>query len=80
MLEIAKTLRIDEGRMPVGEWNGIFLKTDSVAEHTAGRDKLVTDGIIVMHECGSMFMWKNEQSDQRSTPAVGVPARRVKGK
>ncbi len=37
LLEIAKTLRIDEGRMPIGEWNSTFIWKDkaSVAEYTA---------------------------------------------
>jgi hypothetical protein len=38
LIEIAKTLRNDKGRMPVGQWNGTFLKggAGSVAEYTAG--------------------------------------------
>ncbi|WP_457492193.1 hypothetical protein [Tardiphaga sp. P5_C7] len=60
LLEIAKTLRIDDGLMPIGEWNGTFLKGGgSVAEYTAGRDKLISDGIIEMHECGGFIMWKS---------------------
>jgi hypothetical protein len=60
LLEIAKTLRIDEGRMSIGEWNGTFLRggTGNVEEYTAGRDKLVADGIIQIHECGGFIMWK----------------------
>jgi hypothetical protein len=62
LLEIAKTLRIDEGRMSIGEWNGTFLRggTANVEEYTAGRDKLISDGIIEMHECGGFIMWKNK--------------------
>ncbi|WP_441228047.1 hypothetical protein AB7813_08830 [Tardiphaga sp. 20_F10_N6_6] len=65
LLEIAKTLRIDEGRMPVGEWNSTLIWKDkaSVEEYTAGRDKLVADGIIRIHECGGFFMWKSEAPD-----------------
>ncbi|SNS35515.1 hypothetical protein SAMN05216374_0951 [Tardiphaga sp. OK246] len=60
LLEIAKTLRIDEGRMSVGDWNGSFLKGGgNVAEYTLGRDKLIADGVIVMHECGGFIMWKS---------------------
>lgn len=61
LLAIAKTLRIDRGVMPVGEWNSTFLWKDkaSVAEYTLGRDNLVTDGIIKMHESGGFFMWAN---------------------
>jgi hypothetical protein len=60
LLEIAKTLRSDERRLPVGEWNSTFIWRDkaSVAEYTLGRDKLIADGIIQMHECGGFFMWK----------------------
>ncbi|KZD20352.1 hypothetical protein [Tardiphaga robiniae] len=59
LLEIAKTLRIDEGRMSIGEWNGTFLRGGgNVAEYTIGRDKLVADGIIQIHECGGFIMWK----------------------
>jgi hypothetical protein len=29
-----------------------------VVEYTSARDKLVSDGIIVIHECGARFMWK----------------------
>jgi len=61
LLEIAKSLRIDEGRMSIGEWNGTFLRGDAtVAEYTAGRDKLVADGIIQIHECGGFIMWKTK--------------------
>lgn len=59
LLAIASTLRIDQGRMPVGKWNSTFLCEDkaSVAEYTLGRDRLIADGVIVMHECGGFFMW-----------------------
>lgn len=68
LLEIAKTLRIDEGRMSIGEWNGMFLRGGgTVAEYTAGRDKLVADGIIQIHECGGFIMWKTAPAaDERS--------------
>jgi hypothetical protein len=63
LLEIAKTLRIDEGRMSIGEWNGTFLRGGgSVAEYTAGRDKMVADGIIQIHECGGFIMWKTSSA------------------
>jgi hypothetical protein len=32
--------------MPIVEWNGTFLRGVNVAEYTAGRDKLIADGII----------------------------------
>jgi hypothetical protein len=69
LLEIAKTLRIDDGLMPIGEWNSTFIWKDraSVAEYTLGRDKLIADGIIKMHECGGFFMWKT------LTPCVESP-------
>ncbi|MGM5020171.1 hypothetical protein [Tardiphaga sp. 367_B4_N1_1] len=62
LLEIAKTLRIDDGLMPIGEWNSTFIWKDkaSVAEYTLGRDKLIADGVIKMHECGGFFMWMNQ--------------------
>lgn len=62
LIEIAKTLRVDQGRIPVGEWNSTFLWKDkaNVAEYTLGRDKLVADGIIEMRECGGFFMWTPE--------------------
>jgi hypothetical protein len=61
LLEIAKTLRIDEGRMSIGERNGTFLRggTANVEEYTAGRDKLIADGVIQIHECGGFIMWKS---------------------
>jgi hypothetical protein len=42
LVEIAKTLRVDHGRMPVGEWNSTFIWSDNAtaAEYAAGRDKL----------------------------------------
>jgi hypothetical protein len=65
LLEIAKTLRIDDGLMPIGEWNSTFIWKDkaSVAEYTAGRDKLVADGIIQIHECGGFIMWAKPGAD-----------------
>jgi hypothetical protein len=62
LVEIAKSLRVDRGHMPVGEWNATFLKSGSgsVAEYAAGRDYLIAAGTIRMHECGSMFRWENE--------------------
>jgi hypothetical protein len=61
LIEIAKTLRVDREHMPVGEWNGTFLKGGiaSPAEYGAGRDRLIADGVIQMHECGSMFRWNS---------------------
>ncbi|MDR6660819.1 hypothetical protein J2W51_003389 [Tardiphaga robiniae] len=67
LLEIAKTLRIDDGRMSIGEWNGTFLRGGgTVAEYTAGRDKLIADGIIQIHECGGFIMWKSRDQGIRS--------------
>ncbi len=65
LLEIAKTLRVDQGHMPIGEWNGTFLKNGagSVAEYSLGRDHLIKTGVIKMHECGSMFRWGNGAAD-----------------
>lgn len=45
--------------MPVGEWNSTFLRAGgNVAEYAAGRDQAIADGVIEMHECGGMFIWK----------------------
>jgi hypothetical protein len=38
------------------------------ADHTAGRDKLVADGIIQIHECGGFIMWKTVTSCVESPP------------
>jgi hypothetical protein len=72
LLEIAKTLRIDDGLMPIGEWNSTFIWKDkaSVAEYTLGRDKLVADGIIQIHECGGFIMWKTVSSCVESPPEM----------
>jgi hypothetical protein len=74
LLEIAKTLRIDDGLMPVGEWNSTFIWKDkaSVAEYTLGRDKLIADGIIKMHECGGFFMWVEPGADGQ-LPGTNLP-------
>ena len=74
LLEIAKTLWIDEGRIPIGEWNSTFIWKDkaSVAEYTLGRDKLIADGIIKMHECGGFFMWK-DQTPEGELPGTDQP-------
>jgi hypothetical protein len=65
LVEIAKALRVDRGRMPIGEWNGTFLKAGgSVAEYSVGRDRLIAHAVIVMHECGSMFMWKTPSIEE----------------
>jgi hypothetical protein len=32
-------------------------------EYAVGRDKLVSAGVIEMHECGCMFMWKSASPD-----------------
>lgn len=73
LIAIAKTLRVDRGHMPVGEWNSTFLKggAGSVEEYSAGRDKLIADGVIVMHECGSMFMWATPQPGDDLPRTVG---------
>lgn len=46
--------------MSVGKWNSTFLSGGiaNPAEYSAGRDKLIADGII--DECGGFIMWKNE--------------------
>jgi hypothetical protein len=63
LIEIAKGLRIDKGRMPVGEWNDVFRRAGgSVAEYAAGRDHAIAAGIITMHESGSIFMWTAPQA------------------
>jgi hypothetical protein len=52
-MEIAKTPRNDKGRMRAGEWNA----PSRVTEYAARRDKLVSDGILEMHECSCMFLF-----------------------
>jgi hypothetical protein len=75
LLEIAKTLRIDEGRMPIGEWNSTFIWKDkaSATEYTLGRDKLIADGIIKMHECGGFFMWVEPGADGQLPGTQTIP-------
>jgi hypothetical protein len=74
LLEIAKALRIDEGRMPIGEWNGTFLRDGgNVAEYTEGRDKLVADGIIQIHECGGFIMWVEPGADGQFPGTQTIP-------
>jgi hypothetical protein len=71
LLEIAKTLRNDKGHLPVGEWNGTFLKggVGNVAEYTASRDKLINDGVIQMHGSGSIFMFTAEGAHKHLSEA-----------
>jgi hypothetical protein len=58
LIEIARTLRVDNGRISVGEWNDTFRKAGgSIAEYSAGRDHAVTAGIMEMHECGGFVMF-----------------------
>lgn len=64
LLEIANGLRVDKGRMSVGEWNGQFLKEGgSIAEYTAGRDLALAEGLIQMHECGGYVMFTQAGKD-----------------
>ncbi len=65
LIEIAHTIRIDMGRMCVGEWNDKFRAAGgSVDEYAIGRDKLIADGIITMHESGALFLFTPEGSAQ----------------
>lgn len=57
LLEIARELPADKGRICVGRWNSLFLAAGgSVAEYAVGRDRLVADGAAEMHECGGFVM------------------------
>jgi hypothetical protein len=59
LIEIARTLRVDKGRIRVGEWNDTFRKAgSSVAEYSAGCDHAIAARIIEMHECGGFVMFK----------------------
>ncbi len=58
LIEIAQTLRIDEGRMSVGKWNDAFRAAGgNITEYVSGRDHAIASGIIQMHECGGFIMW-----------------------
>lgn len=58
LIEIARGLRIDEGRMSVGKWNVAFRAAGgNVTEYSAGRDHAIAEGVIEMHECGGFIMW-----------------------
>jgi hypothetical protein len=58
LIEIARTLPVDKGRMCVGKWNDRFRAAGgSVDEYAAGRDRAIADGVIVMHECGGFLMF-----------------------
>jgi hypothetical protein len=60
LIEIARALRVDDGRMPVGEWNDQFRAAGgSIPEYVAGRDYAVAAGWIEMHECGGFLMFVN---------------------
>lgn len=55
LFEIAKQIGASrEGLIPIGAWNATFLNRDkaSAAEYSAGRDKLIDDGLIILHGCG----------------------------
>ncbi|MDB5091798.1 MAG: hypothetical protein JWR09_5792 [Mucilaginibacter sp.] len=57
LIEIARTLPVDKGRMCVGKWNDLVRAAGgSVDEYAAGRDQAIADGVIVMHECGGFVM------------------------
>ncbi len=69
LIEIALTLRVDKGRMCVGEWNDKFRAAGgSVDEYAGGRDKPIADGIIRMHECGALFFFTAEGSARFPRP------------
>jgi hypothetical protein len=58
LIEIARTLPVDKGRMCVGKWNDLFRAAGgSVDEYAAGRDQAIANGVIVMHECGGLLMF-----------------------
>jgi hypothetical protein len=58
LIEIARTLPVDKGRMCVGKWNDLFRAAGgSVDEYAAGRDRAIADGLLKMHECGGFVMF-----------------------
>jgi hypothetical protein len=64
LIEIARTLPVDKGRMCVGKWNDLFRAAGgSVDEYAAGRDQAIADGLIVMHECGGFVMFTEPLRD-----------------
>jgi hypothetical protein len=66
LMEIARSLPVDEGRMCVGKWNDLFRAAGgSVDEYAAGRDHAIADGVIVMHECGGLRDVYGERSGPR---------------
>jgi hypothetical protein len=58
--------------MPIVEWNGTFLRGVNVAEYTAGRDKLIADGIIPIHKWGVFIMWAAPCADGH-LPGTNTP-------
>jgi hypothetical protein len=65
LIEIARTLPVDKGRMCVGKWNDLFRAAGgSVDEYAAGRDQAIADGVLVMHECGGFVMFTEAASDR----------------
>jgi hypothetical protein len=63
LIEIARTLPVDKGRMCVGKWNDLFRAAGgSVDEYAAGRDQAIADGVLVMHECGGLVMFAGTAS------------------
>jgi hypothetical protein len=59
LIEIARGLPVDEGRMCVGKWNDLFRAAGgNVDEYAAGRDQAIADGVIAMHECGGFVMFR----------------------
>jgi hypothetical protein len=64
LIEIARGLRSDQGRMCVGKWNDLFRAAGgSIDEYVAGRDQAIADGVIVMHECGGFVMFSAAAQD-----------------
>jgi hypothetical protein len=72
LIEIARTLPVDKGRMCVGKWNDRFRAAGgSVDEYAAGRDQAIADGVIVMHECGGFIMFMPTDASPPSTDTQG---------
>jgi hypothetical protein len=74
LIEIARTLPVDKGRMCVGKWNDLFRAAGgSVDEYAAGRDQAIADGVIVMHECGGSVMFTEAGADLSGPEASARP-------
>jgi hypothetical protein len=74
LIEIARSLPVDKGRICVAKWNDLFRAAGgSVDEYAAGRDHAIADGLIVMHECGGFVMFTEAGADLSGPEASARP-------